>query len=66
MKAEKRKKANDPASMRAVVRIAGKRAPEDPSWLTKAHAGRKMDAIEVEEWYRHLHNRNHEALLKDN
>ena len=62
----KKKRANDPAAMKTVMRIPWKRAPEDPSWLTKAHAGRKMDAIEVEEWYRHLHNRNHEALLKDN
>lgn len=65
VKVAAKKKDMDPAQMRTVMRIPWKRAPDDPSWLTKAHAGKKLDAIEVEQWYRHKYNREHEALLKD-
>jgi hypothetical protein len=45
--------------MKTIWRIPYERAPVDPSWLVKAHAGRKLDNLESEEWYRHIHDKGH-------
>lgn len=44
-------KETDPSKMMTFLRIPFERAPEDPSWLTKKKAGRKLDPIEAEEYY---------------
>lgn len=41
-------KRMEPQEMKTYLRIPYERAPEDPSWLMKAHAGRKLDPIEAE------------------
>jgi hypothetical protein len=45
--------------MKTYLKIPYERAPEDPVWLTKAHAGRKLDPIEVEEFMLHKHTLEH-------
>lgn len=42
-----------PDEMKTIWKIPFKRAIPDPEWLMKAHSGRKMDPIEIEEFYRH-------------
>jgi hypothetical protein len=37
--------------MRTFVRIPYERAPEDPSWMTKKKAGKKLDPMEAEEYF---------------
>ena len=51
--------------MKTILRIPFKPAKEDPSWLLKAHSGRKMDAIEVEEYMLYMHEKEHNQLVND-
>ncbi len=45
------KEETDPDLMRTFVRIPYERAPEDPSWMTKKKAGKKLDPMEAEEYF---------------
>jgi len=45
--------------MKTIWKIPYKRAPVDPEWLMKFHSGRKMDPIEIEEYYRHKYEENY-------
>jgi hypothetical protein len=45
--------------MKTFMKIPFERAKEDPSWLTKKHAGLKLDPIEIEEYYRYKFEKNH-------
>jgi len=44
--------------MKTIWKIPFKRAIPDPEWLMKAHSGRKMDPLEVEEFYRHKYEQS--------
>ena len=39
--------------MKTYLLIPFKKTKEDPSWLSKKHAGLKLDPIEIEEYYKH-------------
>jgi hypothetical protein len=47
LKGSNKKKAKDPSEMKTFMRIPYSRAPEDPSWMSKVRAGRKMNPIEA-------------------
>ena len=49
--------------MKTYLKIPYQRAPEDPSWLQKAHSGRKMDPIELEEYLLYKFDLEHKKLL---
>lgn len=51
--AEKTKKENFD-EMKTIVLIPTEPAPEDPQWLLKKHANKKLDPIEIEEYYKYL------------
>ena len=55
----------EPKDMKTYLRIPYQRAPEDPSWLSKAHAGRKLDPIELEEYLHFKYEKEHRKLLDD-
>lgn len=38
--------------MKTFLKIPFERAPEDPSWLVKKKAGRKLNPLEAEEYYK--------------
>jgi len=38
--------------MKTIVLIPFEPAPEDPIWLRKKHAGKKLDPLEAEEYYK--------------
>lgn len=40
--------------MYTIVRIPTEPAIEDPKWLLKKHAGKKLDSLEAEEYYKYL------------
>lgn len=61
----KQKEESDPMNMKTFMRIPYQRAPEDPSWLLKKKAGRKLDPIEVEEYYRYQFDQSHKAMLRE-
>lgn len=48
------------------MRIPYQRAPEDPSWLLKAKAGRKLDALEAEEYFHYKFDRDFDEFVKLN
>jgi len=58
-------KETDPSKMMTFLRIPFERAPEDPSWLTKKKAGRKLDPIEAEEYYKFKFKQTEDQLLKE-
>jgi hypothetical protein len=37
--------------MKTLVLIPFEPAPKEPDWLIKKHAGKKLDALEMEEYY---------------
>lgn len=51
--------------MKTYLKIPFERAPEDPVWLSKAHAGRKLDPIEVEEFMEHKYQTDYQKLVND-
>lgn len=55
-------KESDPYKMKTYLRIPFERAPEDPSWLTKKKAGRKLNPIEAEEYYKFKFKQSEEQL----
>lgn len=56
---EKKRRDEDPMNMKTFMRIPYKRAPEDPSWMIKSKAGRRLDPIEVEELHRWKFDTSH-------
>ena len=38
--------------MKTVMKIAFERAPEAPSWMSKKKAGRKLNPMEAEEYFK--------------
>ncbi len=42
------------SEMKTIVLIPTEPAPEDPLWLRKKHANKKLDALEAEEYYKFL------------
>ena len=40
-------------NFKTYLRIPFKRAPEDPEWMLKVKSGRKLNPIEVEQYYKH-------------
>jgi len=58
-------KETDPRKMMTFLKIPFERAPEDPSWLTKKKAGRKLDPIEAEEYYKFKFKQTEDQLLKE-
>ena len=50
--------------MKTFLRIPHKPAPEAPSWMYKKKAGRKLDPIEAEEYYKWKSDREVEELQK--
>ena len=51
--------------MKTVLKIPHKPAPADPEWLLKAHSGRKMDPIEIEQYLVYKFDLDHKKLLQD-
>ena len=45
--------------MKTKLKIPFEPAPLDPSWLLKAHSGRRMDAIEVEQYMAYAYELEH-------
>jgi len=45
----------DYSKMKTIVLIPTERAPEDPSWLLKRHANRKLSSEESLQYYEHLY-----------
>ena len=41
--------------MKTILLIPVVPAKEDPSWMIKKHAGKKLDPIEAEEYYNYLY-----------
>ena len=37
--------------MKTVLRIATQRAPEDPTWMVKKKAGKKLNPLEADEYF---------------
>ena len=62
-KQKPKKKILEPQDMKTYLKIPYQRAPEDPSWLQKAHSGRKMDPIELEEYLLYKFDLDHKKLL---
>ena len=60
----KKVKEMDPDEMKTIWLIPYKRAPADPEFLMKSKSGRKMDPIEIEEYYHYLFERNHDKFIK--
>jgi hypothetical protein len=52
-------------NMKTIWRIPYQRAPVDPSWLLKKKAGRKLDPIEVEEYFRYKFEQSYKAFLRE-
>lgn len=48
--------------MKTIVLIPTHPAPVDPTWLTKRHAGRKLNALEAQEYYKDVFDRELEWL----
>lgn len=55
---------NDPMKMRTIVLIPTEPAPEDPSWLIKKHSHRKLDPIEIEEYFSYEWEKDHKFLVR--
>ena len=52
----------DYSKMKTLVLIPTEPAPEDPSWMMKRHAGRKLSAEESQQYYEHIYNQSLERL----
>ena len=53
---------DDPKNWKTVLKIPFERAPEAPAWMYKARTGKRMDPIEVEEFYHYKYNKDFEDL----
>ena len=51
--------------MKTFLKIPYERAKEDPLWLTKKHAGHKLDPIELEEYFKYKYEKSHLKLIND-
>jgi hypothetical protein len=40
-------------------------APADPTWMIKRHSGKKLDPLELEEYYEYIFQKDHQALITD-
>ena len=43
--------------MKTIVLIPFEPAPEDPPWLLKKHANKKLNPIEAEEYYKYMQDK---------
>ena len=44
------------------VKIPIEPAPKDPKWIIKKHAGKKLDPIELEEYFHYKHDQDKKYL----
>jgi hypothetical protein len=51
--------------MKTYMRIANERAPEAPSWMSKKKAGRKLNPMEAEEYFKDKFEKEYEQLKKE-
>lgn len=51
--------------MKTYLKIPFERAPEDPSWLTKKKAGRKLDPLEAEEYFKFKYAEQEKKMLRE-
>lgn len=51
--------------MKTVVGIPFEPAPQDPEWLVKKHMNKRLNALEAEEYFKYLHERNIQRTLKE-
>jgi hypothetical protein len=49
-------------NMKTFLRIPFERAPESPSWMIKKKAGRKLDPVEAECYYKWKYEKETEDL----
>ena len=49
--------------MKTIVKIPFEKAPADPEWLIKKHAGHKLNALEMEQYRRYAFDEEHRHLL---
>jgi hypothetical protein len=49
--------------MRTIVAIPSVASKPDPDWLIKKHLKKKLNALEIEEYYKYLYELNHRKLL---
>jgi hypothetical protein len=45
--------------MKTVLQIPFEKAPQDPSWMAKVKTGKKLDAIEMEEYILFKHEKSY-------
>ena len=50
--------------MKTLVNIPYERAPEDPKWMYKRMAGKKLTAEETNEYYEYEFDKNYKLLSK--
>lgn len=47
------------------MRIPFSRAPEDPTWMSKKKAGRKLDPVEAEEYFLDKYLKEYNGMVSD-
>lgn len=47
------------------MRIAYERAPEAPTWMSKKKAGRKLNPMEAEEYFKYKFDQEFDQLKKE-
>jgi hypothetical protein len=51
--------------MKTFMRIATERAPEDPTWMVKKKAGKKLNPIEADEYFAYKFEQDHNRLITE-